>query len=72
MPRHPALAENGINISVGPYTVTATSTSGECRTQFDVTAASVSGHYSCKGSTGYNSKTGQMGKVDIEVGFDAR
>ena len=66
-----AMAENGINIGVGPYTVTATSTSGECRTKFDVTAASVSGHYSCTGSTGYNNKTGQMGKVNIEVDFHA-
>lgn len=65
------MAENGITIGVGPYTVTATSTSGECRTKFDVTAASVSGHYSCTGSTGYNNKTGQMGKVDIEVDFSA-
>ncbi len=65
------LAENGINIGVGPYTVTATSTSGECRTHFDVQPASVSGHYSCTGSTGYNKDSGQMGKVDIEVDFSA-
>ena len=66
-----AMAENGVTIGVGPYTVTATSTSGECRTKFDVTAASVSGHYSCSGSTGYNNKTGEMGKVDVEVDFSA-
>jgi hypothetical protein len=66
-----AMAENGINVSVGPYTVTATSTSGECRTTFDVTPAAVKGHYSCKGSTGHNNKTGAMGKVDIEVDFNA-
>ena len=65
------LAENGVTIGVGPYSVTATSTSGECRTKFDVTAAKVSGHYSCSGSTGYNQDTGQMGKVDIEVDFNA-
>jgi hypothetical protein len=66
-----AMAENGVNIGVGPYTVTATSTSGECKTKFDIKPATVTGHYSCTGSTGYNNKTGQMGKVDIEVDFDA-
>jgi hypothetical protein len=65
------LAEHGVNVSIGPYTVTATSTSGECQPRIDVTLAKVTGHYSCKGSTGYNNKTGQMGKVDIEVDFDA-
>ena len=66
-----AMAENGINVSVGPYTVTATSTSGECRTKFDVKPTTITGHYSCTGSTGYNNKTGEMGKVDVEVDFDA-
>lgn len=65
------MAENGVTIGVGPYIVTATSTSGECRTRFDVQPAMVSGQYSCTGSTGYNNQTGQMGKVDIEVEFDA-
>jgi hypothetical protein len=66
-----AMAENGVTIGVGPYSVTVTSTSGECRTKFDVTPALVSGHYSCSGSTGYNNKTGKMGKVDVEVDFSA-
>jgi hypothetical protein len=66
-----AQAENGVNVGVGPFTVTATSTSGECRTKFDVTPGNVSGHYSCKGSTGYNKKTGEMGKVDLEIDFAA-
>ncbi len=51
--------------------MTAVSTSGECRTDIDVQAAHVSGHYSCTGSTGYNDQTGQMAKVDIEVEFSA-
>ncbi len=42
-----------------------------CQTKFDVKPATIAGHYSCKGSTGYNNKTGQMGKVDIEVDFSA-
>lgn len=65
------MVENGVTLAVGPYTVTATSTSGECRTQFDVQPAMISGHYSCTGSTGYDKDTGQMGKVDIEVEFSA-
>ncbi len=65
------MAENGVTIGVGPYTVTATSTSGECRTKFDVSPAKVSGRFSCTGSTGYNKDTGQMGKVSIEVDFNA-
>ena len=66
-----AMAEHGVNVSIGPYTVTAVSTSGECQPRIDVTPLKVTGHYSCKGSTGYNNKTGQMGKVDIEVEFNA-
>ena len=66
-----AMAENGINIGVGPYTVTVTSTSGECRTKFDVQPKTITGHYSCTGSTGYNNKTGEMGKVDVEIDFAA-
>jgi hypothetical protein len=67
-----AMAENGMTIGVTSYSVTATSTSGECRTKFDVTDTSVSGHYVCTGSTGYDNKTGTMGKVDLDVEFDAR
>ena len=66
-----AMAEHGVNVSIGPYTVTAVSTSGECQPKIEVSPAKVTGHYSCKGSTGYNNKTGQMGKVDIEVDFEA-
>jgi hypothetical protein len=66
-----AMAENGVNIGIGPYTVTATSTSGECRTKVDVTPTLVSGRYSCTGTTAYNNQTGQMGEVDIEIEFSA-
>ena len=65
------MAENGVNISVRPHTVTATSTSGERRTKFNVRPATIAGHYSCTGFTGYNNKTGEMGKVDTEVNFNA-
>jgi hypothetical protein len=66
-----AMAEHGITIGIGPYTVTAVSTSGECRTNVDVTPALVSGRYDCTGSTAYNKDTRQMGQVDIEVEFSA-
>lgn len=66
-----SMAENGVIIGVGPYTVTATSTSGECQTNFDVTPTTISGHFSCTGSTGYNKSNGQMGKVNIKVDFNA-
>jgi hypothetical protein len=66
-----AMAEHGITIGIGPYTVTAVSTSGECRTKVDVTPALVSGRYDCTGSTAYNKDTRQMGQVDIEVEFSA-
>ena len=65
------LAESGVTIGLGPYIVTGTSTSGECRTTFDVQPAAITGHYSCKGSSARNNETGQMGKVDIEVDFSA-
>lgn len=65
------LAENGVTIGVGDYTLTATSTSGECEVTFDVNPSLVSGHYSCKGSTGYDKASGTMGKVDVEVDFNA-
>jgi hypothetical protein len=51
--------------------VTTTSTSGECKTEVDVTPALVKGRYSCSGSMGYNNQTRQMGEVDVEVEFSA-
>lgn len=66
-----AMAEHGVTIGFGPYIVTATSTSGECRTKIDVTPTLVTGRYSCTGSTARNNQTGEMGKVDIEVEFSA-
>lgn len=66
-----SLAEHSVTIGLGPNSVTATSTSGECQTKVDVTPTLVAGRYTCTGSTGYNSQTGQMGKVDVEVEFSA-
>ncbi|MGQ0428631.1 MAG: hypothetical protein ACT4UQ_01675 [Gammaproteobacteria bacterium] len=66
-----AMAEHGVTIGLGPYIVTAVSTSGECRTKIDVTPTLVTGRYSCTGTTARNNQTGQMGEVDIEVEFSA-
>jgi hypothetical protein len=38
-----------------------------CQGKLDVTAASVSGHYVCKGVTSYDPRSGQMGTVNIEI-----
>ena len=65
------MAESGVTIGVGPYTAVGTSTSGECQPKIDVTAANVSGHFSCHGVTAYNKDNSQMGKVNIEVDFNA-
>jgi len=66
-----AMAEHGVTVGLGPYSVTAVSTSGECVTKVDVTPTLVSGRYTCKGSTAYNNQTREMGQVDIEVEFSA-
>lgn len=66
-----SMAEHGVTIGLGPYSVTTTSTSGECQTQVDVKPTLITGRYSCSGSTGYNKQTRQMGKVDVEVEFSA-
>jgi hypothetical protein len=66
-----AMAEHGVTIAIGPYTVTTTSSSGECKTEIDVTPVLITGRYSCSGSTGYNNQTREMGEVDVEVEFTA-
>ncbi len=67
-----SMAEHGLTIGVGPHTLTAVSTSGECETKVEVTPTLVAGRFSCKGTTAYDKQTGQMGEVDLEVEFDAR
>ena len=63
------LVESGVTIGVGPRTVTVVS--GDCQTKFDVTPTTVTGHFSCPKSTGYDPKSGQMGDVSVEVDFNA-
>lgn len=57
-------------IGNGPYQVTAGS--DECKITFDATPTVVSGHFSCAEATGYNKKSGQMGKVSVDVTFNAK
>ena len=65
------MVPNSGNQPVPKREILQTSTSGECRTKFDVKPTAITGHYSCTGSAGYNNKTGKMGKVDVEVDFAA-
>ncbi len=63
-------SESGVVVGNGPYT--ATVGSGDCKITFNVAPAIVSGNFLCAGVTGYNQKTGQMGKVSVEVSFNAK
>lgn len=62
--------ESGVVVGNGPFTLTAGS--GDCKITFEVTPATVSGHFLCAGAAGYNQKTGQMGKVNVDVTFNAK
>ena len=67
--------EVGVTVGKGKFIVTAGVTKGEkpqCSGKTDVDAASVTGHYTCPGIDSYDAATGQMGKVDIEITFDAK
>ena len=56
-----------IGIIVGQGKPTATAGEDTCQGKLDVTAASVSGHYVCKGVTSYDPRSGKMGTVNIEI-----
>jgi hypothetical protein len=66
-----SMAKHGVMVGMGPWSVTTTSTSGECKTEVDVTPTLVKERHSCTGSTGYNNQTHEMGEVDVEVEFTA-
>jgi hypothetical protein len=66
-----SMAEHGVTVGLGPYSVTTTSTSGECKTEVDVTPVLITGRFSCSGSMGYNNQTREMGEVDVEIEFSA-
>ena len=60
--------EIGIIVAQGKPSATAGDT---CQGKLDVTAASVSGHYVCKGVTSYDPRSGQMGTVNIDISLAA-
>lgn len=67
--------EVGIIVGRGKLTATGGITPGEkslCTGKVEVTAKSISGHYTCKGVTSYDPATFKMGKVDIDVDFTAK
>jgi hypothetical protein len=61
--------EIGIIVSQGKPSATAGDDT--CQGKLDVTAASVSGHYVCKGVTSYDPRSGQMGTVSIDITLTA-
>jgi len=67
--------EVGIMVGRGKLTATAGITPGEkpqCTGKVDVAAKLISGHYTCKGVVSYDPATFKMGKVDIDVEFNAK
>ena len=61
--------ESGVIVAQGSFT--ATGGGEQCKTKTDVTDATVAGHFSCTGVTGYDKATGNMGNVTIEIRFKA-
>jgi hypothetical protein len=67
--------EVGVSVGRGRFVATAGIMVGDtpqCSGSAEVTAALVSGHYSCPGIVSYDAKTGKMGKVNIDVRFTAK
>ena len=67
--------EVGIMVGRAKQTATAGVTPGEkseCSGKVDVAAKLISGHYTCKGVVSYDPRTFKMGKVDIDVEFNAK
>ena len=69
------IGEVGVGVGQGKFSATAGVMPGEkpqCSGGTEVTATQVSGHYTCPDITSYDSGTGKMGKVKIEVRFTAK
>jgi len=60
-----------VGIGPGKGKQGATAGADQCKGKLVVTPALVSGNYKCTGVTSYNSKTRQMGTIDIEITFSA-
>jgi hypothetical protein len=63
---------DGVGVHVGKGRPTATAGSELCTGELTITATLLSGHYTCPGVVSYDSSTGTMGKVDIEITFSAK
>ncbi|MEP7325442.1 MAG: hypothetical protein ABI836_05785 [Gemmatimonadota bacterium] len=63
---------DGVGIHVGKGKPAATAGSELCTGALTITATLLSGHYTCPGVASYDSSTGRMGKVDIEISFTAQ
>jgi hypothetical protein len=67
--------EVGITVGRGKFIATAGIVTGEdpqCSGKAEVTATSVSGHYTCVRVVSHDPATSKMGKVDIEIRFTAK
>lgn len=66
------LGEDGYGIGPGLGKNGAIAEGDLCQGKTEVTGSLVSGNYSCKGVTSYNSSTRKMGTVDITIQFTAK
>jgi hypothetical protein len=62
----------GVGIHVGKGKPSATAGTELCTGQLTITATLLTGQYTCPGVVSYDSSTGTMGKVDIEIKFTAQ
>ena len=60
-----------IGLGPGLGKQTATAGAADCAGKMTVKATAVNGHYRCLDVTSYDPRTGQMGKVNIEIEFTA-
>lgn len=65
------IGEGGIGIGPGLGKNGATAEGDNCKGKIEVTAALVSGAYTCTGVTSYNSATRKMGTIDLTIRFTA-
>jgi len=65
------LGQDGYGIGPGLGKNGAIAEGDLCKGKTEVTASLVSGSYTCKGVTSYNSSTRKMGTIDITVRFTA-
>jgi hypothetical protein len=64
--------DQGLGIIVGRGKNIATVEGDLCKGKVDVTAATISGDYTCVGVVSYDAASGKMGKIDIKIRFSAK